>query len=498
MSQEIIVSNTGSQEVVIETPVVQEFFVDGALKGDPGDPGPPGADTPVTTHSALLGLANDDHTQYLHKTKAVEQIITGPVSFTPPTGYRQIKFTIPAMLASGPENGSIHIDNTVNPGHAVSLYSNHGTAAEGAMFRMVANNAAFDKPVLEITNKGTAGSATGIRINGPRPEIEFWEDDQVSPAGAYELRVNNDKFQLGSRNATDTGFEYPVTFYREANGGYVGFGTATPTSRIDVAGKITSTGFKMTTTPTAGHVLTSDASGNATWAAAPGGGGTPATTVTDETTYGVASAVGVSTNFARQDHTHGTMATPTKTTVGLGNVDNTADTAKPVSTAQQTALDLKAPLASPTFTGTVAGITSTMVGLGNVDNTSDATERAAVATLTNKTLSSATNTFASVVSEASSATPTPTGDSRENELYETALAVGATIAAPTGTATNGNKLVIRIKDNATARTLAWNAIYRAIGVTLPTTTVASKTLYLGFKYNSADSTWDCLATGQQA
>lgn len=60
-----------------------------------------------------------------------------------------------------------------------------------------------------------------------------------------------------------------------------------------------------------------------------------------------------------------------KADVGLGSVDNTADTAKPVSTAQQTALDLKAPLASPTFTGTVAGITKTMVGLGNVDNTAD-------------------------------------------------------------------------------------------------------------------------------
>lgn len=33
---------------------------------------------------------------------------------------------------------------------------------------------------------------------------------------------------------------------------------------------------------------------------------------------------------------------------------------------------LKAPLASPTFTGTVSGITKSMVGLGNVDNTSDA------------------------------------------------------------------------------------------------------------------------------
>jgi hypothetical protein len=40
------------------------------------------------------------------------------------------------------------------------------------------------------------------------------------------------------------------------------------------------------------------------------------------------------------------------TMVGLGNVTNTSDASKPVSTAQQTALDLKAPLASPTFTGT--------------------------------------------------------------------------------------------------------------------------------------------------
>lgn len=39
-----------------------------------------------------------------------------------------------------------------------------------------------------------------------------------------------------------------------------------------------------------------------------------------------------------------TWTTPTKTTVGLANVDNTSDAAKPVSTATQTALDLKADL----------------------------------------------------------------------------------------------------------------------------------------------------------
>ena len=84
----------------------------------------------------------------------------------------------------------------------------------------------------------------------------------------------------------------------------------------------------------------------------------------------------------------GTVSGITKSMVGLANVDNTADSAKPVSTAQQTALNLKANLASPTFTGTVSGITKSMVGLGNVDNTSDATKDSAATTLSNKTLAS--------------------------------------------------------------------------------------------------------------
>jgi len=60
-----------------------------------------------------------------------------------------------------------------------------------------------------------------------------------------------------------------------------------------------------------------------------------------------------------------------KTAVGLSNADNTSDANKPISMAMQSGLDLKANLASPTFTGTVSGITKSMIGLGNVDNTSD-------------------------------------------------------------------------------------------------------------------------------
>jgi len=52
------------------------------------------------------------------------------------------------------------------------------------------------------------------------------------------------------------------------------------------------------------------------------------------------------------------------------------------ATTITTSIGLKAPLASPTFTGTVSGITSTMVGLGNVDNTTDANKPVSTATQT--------------------------------------------------------------------------------------------------------------------
>jgi hypothetical protein len=96
----------------------------------------------------------------------------------------------------------------------------------------------------------------------------------------------------------------------------------------------------------------------------------------------------------------------------------------------------------------------------------------------------------------SSATVTPT--STNDLVIITAQATGLTLANPTGTFTEGQALMIRIKDNATARTIAFDTNYRAIGVTLPTTTVISKTLYLGIIYNSTDAKWDIIGYNLQA
>jgi hypothetical protein len=57
-------------------------------------------------------------------------------------------------------------------------------------------------------------------------------------------------------------------------------------------------------------------------------------------------------------------------------------TIAPSQNAVFDALILKAPIASPTFTGTVSGVTSAMVGLGNLDNTSDANKPVSTATQT--------------------------------------------------------------------------------------------------------------------
>jgi len=59
--------------------------------------------------------------------------------------------------------------------------------------------------------------------------------------------------------------------------------------------------------------------------------------------------------------------------VGLSNVDNTTDALKPISTATQAALDLKAPKASPTFTGTVS--TANLTVSGNLTVTGETTSQ---------------------------------------------------------------------------------------------------------------------------
>lgn len=92
-----------------------------------------------------------------------------------------------------------------------------------------------------------------------------------------------------------------------------------------------------------------------------------------------------------------------------------------------------------------------------------------------------------------------TPDISVGDIYcYTALASGLTINAPIGTPANGDKLIFRLLDNGTGRALTWNGTYTAIGVTLPTTTTANKTTYVGCIYNSNNTRWDVIAVTTQA
>lgn len=106
------------------------------------------------------------------------------------------------------------------------------------------------------------------------------------------------------------------------------------------------------------------------------------------------------------------------------------------------------------------------------------------------------------VSSVNSATSPLVWNSNNFDVYELiAQAAALTINADLGTPQNGQQVLFRIKDNGTARALTWTTGvskgFREMGVTLPTTTVQSKTVYIGAIYNANDARWDAIAVGQE-
>lgn len=113
--------------------------------------------------------------------------------------------------------------------------------------------------------------------------------------------------------------------------------------------------------------------------------------------------------------------------------------------------------------------------------------------ITASSLAPRTNTVAS------SATPTINTDTTDIFTI-TALATAITSMTTnlSGTPVNGQKLIVRIKDDGTARGITWGASFASRGATLPTTTVLGKYQYNGFLWNSTTSTWDCVVTQNEA
>jgi hypothetical protein len=144
-----------------------------------------------------------------------------------------------------------------------------------------------------------------------------------------------------------------------------------------------------------------------------------------------------------------------------------------------------------TFSGPTAARTYT---LPDADTTIVGTT--ATQTLTNKRFTPRLNI------QTTTASPWAWNSDSFDQQGFTALANALTINADAGTPTDGQRTILRFKDNGTGRALTWTTgaskAFRAIGVTLPTTTVANKTTYVGCVYNSADARWDAVAVTTEA
>jgi len=119
----------------------------------------------------------------------------------------------------------------------------------------------------------------------------------------------------------------------------------------------------------------------------------------------------------------------------------------------------------------------------------------ATQTLTNKQITKRVSSSASISS------PLSWNSNNFDQYVSTAQAANLTISADSGTPTNGQVIIFRIKDNGTGRTLLFTTgvanSFRAVGVVLPTTTIANKVLYVGAIYNSNESRWDVVAVAQE-
>lgn len=203
------------------------------------------------------------------------------------------------------------------------------------------------------------------------------------------------------------------------------------------------------------------------------------------------TAVGKS---ATQTLTNKTLTSPvintptgiTKSDVGLGNVTNNTqyypgggDVA--ITDGGTGASTLPAGLLVGAGTSAITAVTAPS---GTVVGTSD------TQTLTNKRINPR------IVSATSYTTNTGTSLNSDNldMFIVTAQAGALKFNNPGGTPTQGQKFIIRIKDDGTARALTYDTQFNAsTDLALPSTTVLSKELYMGFIYNSTTTKWTLLA-----
>jgi len=164
-------------------------------------------------------------------------------------------------------------------------------------------------------------------------------------------------------------------------------------------------------------------------------------------------------------------------------------------------------LASISFAQTFTGVQTfnSPIELGHATDTTLSRSAAGVLAVEGVVIPSisSTNTLTNkritprILSAASYTTDTGTsiaGDTQDMFIV-TAQTGALKFENPTGTPTDGQKLIITVASSTTAaRALTYGTLYGATTVALPTTTAATTvTLSIGFIYSSSKVLWQCVA-----
>lgn len=195
----------------------------------------------------------------------------------------------------------------------------------------------------------------------------------------------------------------------------------------------------------------------------------------------------------------------TTTALGVGSIElgHASDTTLSRVSAGVVAVEGK----NVALNGTSETFSTGTIELGHASDTTISRSAAGVIAVEGVVIPSisSTNTLTNkrvtprVSSETSSATPTINTDNVDaHSITALATAITSMTTNLSGTPTNFQKLIIRIKDDGTARAITWGASFEAKGVALPTTTVISKVLTVGFIYDTVTSKWGCVASVSEA
>jgi hypothetical protein len=133
----------------------------------------------------------------------------------------------------------------------------------------VANGALFSSTGM-TAGPGFGAGSLSIAGTGSTVGLHLWKQgltalsDATTAGNRWMLYNPNGAFSLFTGTTGDV--------LTATTSGNIGIGTTSPSQKLDVAGTVKMTGFNLSTSPSAGYVLKSDASGNGTWQPTTGGG----------------------------------------------------------------------------------------------------------------------------------------------------------------------------------------------------------------------------------